>query len=134
MKQLKILNSYLIKKINKYILLLFLLNLLHLAPYPPISSTYNLRIVNRRFISHILFEKIENKLYLTIILTHGPNYHAFKSTSYRIYYLCKNIEDCLREAIKLDEFLKTGYNIGFVLDGDYVNKILYLSPEEKVIQ
>ncbi len=131
--QLKILNNYLIKKINKIYILIFIFIFFHFAPYPPISSTYDLRIVNRRFLSHILFEKIEDKLYLSIILTHGPNYHAFKSTSYRIYFLCQNVEDCLNEAIKLDEFLKTGYNIGFILDGDYIKKILYLNPDMEEI-
>lgn len=130
MKQLKTLNIYFIKKINKIIILLFILIFLNVAPYPPISSTYNLRIVNRRFISYILFEKIEHNLFLTIILTHGPNYHAFKSTSYRIYYLCENVEVCYLEAKKIDQFLQTGYNIGFVMEGDYVKKIIYLNPEE----
>ncbi|GIX41251.1 MAG: hypothetical protein KatS3mg129_0984 [Leptospiraceae bacterium] len=115
-----------IKKINKLLLFLFLIPL-YSAPYPPVSSTYQLRIVNRRFISHLVFENIQNRLFLTIILTHGPNYHAYKSNSYRLYYECFTTENCLRQAKEIDNFLKTGYNIAFVIDGDFIKKIIFLT-------
>lgn len=94
--------------------------------YPPLSSSFTLRIVNRRFISYVLFETIENKKYITIILTHGPNYWAFKSHSYRLFYECENSKNCLEEAIKIDKFLQTGYNIAFVIEGDFIKKMIFL--------
>ncbi len=126
-------NKYL-KKINNnspLILFVFILLLINFAPYPPLSSTYNLRIVNRRFVSYIVFENINNKLFLTILLTHGPNYLAFKSNLYRLYYECKDPENCLKEAKKLNSFLQTGYNIAFVIEGDFIKKIIYLEPENE---
>jgi hypothetical protein len=124
------LKIYLIKKIYKFVLL-FVTFQIFAIPYPPVSSTYQLRITNRRFISHLLFENINNQFFLTIILTHGPNYHAYKSTSYRLYYECSNPKKCLEEAIKIDEFLKTGYNIAFVINGDYIEKIIYLKEKNE---
>jgi hypothetical protein len=111
-------------------LIFFILLPLFSAPYPPISSTYQLRIVNRRFISHLVFENINNKMFLTIILTHGPYYHAYKATSYRLFYECSTANNCLKEAKKIDEFLQTGYNIAFVIEGDFIKKIIYLSIED----
>ncbi len=120
---------YLIKKIYKFIILFIAIEIFAI-PYPPISSTYHLRITNRRFISHLVFENIHNHFFLIIILTHGPNYHAYKSTSYRLYYECSNPKECLEEAKKINEFLRTGYNIAFVINGDYIQEIIYL-PEKK---
>ncbi|MCS7204279.1 MAG: hypothetical protein NZ853_01120 [Leptospiraceae bacterium] len=92
--------------------------------FPPLSSSYHLRIVNRKYVSYILFENIENVYVLTIILTHGPNYHAFKSDSYRLYYKCGDTATCLAKAKELDEILSSGYNIGFVISGDWIEKII----------
>ena len=121
---------YLIKKINKLFLLFFAFQIFAI-PYPPLSSTYQIRITNRRFISHLVFENIHNQFFLTIILTHGPNYHAYKSSSYRLYYECSNPKKCLEEAKKIDEFLQSGYNIAFVINGDYIQKIIYLTEIQK---
>ncbi len=96
--------------------------------YPPIVSTYHLRIVNRRFVSHIVFESIENKKYLTIILTHGPNYWAYKSNSYRLFYECETSKQCIDKAKQLDQFLQNGYNIAFYIKGDQIQKIIFLDP------
>lgn len=97
--------------------------------YPPLFSTYHLRIINRRFLSHIVFEVIENKKYLTLILTHGPNYWAYKSTSYRLYYECETSSKCLQESEKLDQFLQSGYNLGLYIEGDFIKKIIYLEAK-----
>ncbi|MFN3604270.1 MAG: hypothetical protein ACK4UJ_06150 [Leptonema sp. (in: bacteria)] len=97
--------------------------------YPPLSSSYNLRVVNRRFISHLLFESIENKKFITLILTHGPNYWAYKSSSYRLMYECKSSQECIKEAKKIDNFLQSGYNIALVIEGDFIRKIVYLENQ-----
>lgn len=94
-------------------------------PYPPISSDFDLRIVNRQYVSHIVFEKTEDQRLITIILTNGPIYHAWHSTSYPLHYQCN---DCLKEARKLDQHLKSGWNLGLKLNGSTIEEIVYLMP------
>ncbi len=116
-----------LKKINKfYIILSFVFSPLFSSPYPHLYSDYYIRIVNRRYISYLLFEDIESKLYITFILSHGPNYHAFKSTPYRLYFECFNKKSCLQIMKEIDNFLQTGYNLILYINGDFIKKIEFV--------
>lgn len=98
--------------------------------YPPVSSTFDLMIVNRRFVSHIAFENTDGRNYLTLIVTHGPAYHAFHATSHPLHYNC--VRHCYEEAKKLNRHLQSGWNIGLVLNGSTIEEIVYLeAPEEE---
>lgn len=87
----------------------------------------NWRITNRKYISNILYEKIEDRHFITLILVH-PRYHAYKADSHFLHYPCNNTKHCLQTMKKLDEFLYTGYNVGFELNGTMIEKIHYLKP------
>lgn len=97
-------------------------------PYPPVSSSYELRIVNRQFVSHIVFEQVEAERYLTLIMTNGPVYHAWHSTSYSLQFLCQSAKQCFAEAKHIDQHLKSGWNLGLKLNGSLIEEILYLMP------
>jgi len=90
-----------------------------------IKSSYTLRVTNRKYISHILYEYRRTRHYITLITTHGPSYHAFYSRSHALYYQCGSPKHCLYEIKKLDDYLKKGYNIGLRLHGSKVIEIIY---------
>ncbi len=98
------------------------------ASYPPVSSSFDLLIVNRRFVSHIVFENTDGQNYLTLILTHGPAYHAFHATPHPLHFPCSSPGHCYREAKKLDQHLRSGWNIGLSLSGSTIQEIVYLKP------
>ncbi|WP_143464849.1 hypothetical protein [Leptonema illini] len=101
--------------------------------YPPVSSTFDLMIVNRRFVSHIAFENTDGRNYLTLIVTHAPAYHAFHATSHPLHYDCATPRHCYEEAKKLNRHLQSGWNIGLALNGSTIEEIVYLegSLEER---
>lgn len=100
--------------------------------YPPVSSTFDLMIVNRRFVSHIAFENTDGRNYLTLIVTHGPAYHAFHATSHPLHYDCATPRHCYEEAKKLNRHLQSGWNIGLALNGSTIEEIVYLeAPQEE---
>ena len=90
-------------------------------------------IVNRRFVSHIAFENTDGRNYLTLIVTHGPAYHAFHATSHPLHYDCVSARHCYEEAKKLNRHLQSGWNIGLALNGSTIEEIVYLegSLEER---
>jgi hypothetical protein len=98
--------------------------------YPPVSSTFDLIIVNRRFVSHIAFENTDGRNYLTLILTHGPAYHAFHATSHPLHYDCVSARHCYEEAVKLDRHLQSGWNIALALNGSKIEEIIYLDGRQ----
>lgn len=97
-------------------------------PYPPVSSTYELRIVNRQFVSHVVFEQVETEHYLTFILTNGPVYQAWHSTSYPAQFRCSSAKQCLTEAKKINQHLKSGWNLGLRLNGSIIEEVIFLLP------
>lgn len=95
--------------------------------YPPVGSTFTLRVTNRRSVSHILHELRGAKHYLTLITTH-PRHWAFHARSHALYYPCGEPKLCLAEMKKLDRFLKSGYNFSLKLQGSIIKKITYHPP------
>ena len=102
-------------------------NTSYITGVQPIRSTFNLRITHRRFISHILFETKETGLTLTILMTNGPPYHAFKSKPYALSYTCENRKQCLGHARKLDAHLRSGQIVVLRIQGSKITKIDYLN-------
>jgi hypothetical protein len=90
--------------------------------YP--HSTLDFRVTNRRYVSHILYELIENTHYVTIITTH-PGVWAFHANSHALHYKCERPAHCNRILRKLDDFLQTGWNIGLHLNGSEIKEIIY---------
>lgn len=101
---------------------------LSVAPYPPLSSSRDLRVINRRFVSTIVFENTDGNNYLTLILTHGPAYWAFKSTPHALHRACPSPAACLVEARRIDTHLRSGWNLALRLDGSWIREIIYLEP------
>lgn len=99
--------------------------------YPPISSTLELIIINRRFVSHIAFENTDGRNYLTLIVTHGPAYHAFHATSYPLHYDCATPRRCYEEAKKLNRHIQAGWNIGLTVNGSTIKEIVYLEGMQR---
>ncbi len=98
------------------------------APYPPVLSEQELRITNRRFVSHILFEVIGNQNAITILLSHGPNYNAFKDVPHSIHFFCGNSTQCLQLSHRIDRHLRSGYNLGLKLQGSRITRLEFLGP------
>lgn len=100
--------------------------LLHSQPqiYPHRQSTFEYRVTNRRYISHILYENRVGKHYVTILTTHGGVW-AYHAGSHALYYPCAQITNCLRELTRLNKFLLNGWNIGLHLQGSMIHKIDY---------
>lgn len=108
---------------------LFVLNsVLAENPYPHIHSSYTERVTNRRFIRHIMFEYSESGNMITILATHGPNYHAFHSDLHPLKHPCGAPNQCMETIRELNEFLNTGYNIRLHLQGSTITAIEYLDP------
>ena len=99
------------------------------APYPPGISEFDLRITNRRFVSHILFEVIGNRNAITILLTHGPNYNAFKDVPHSIHFFCGGSTQCLQLSYRIDRHLRSGYNLGLQLQGSRITRLEFLGPQ-----
>lgn len=98
------------------------------APYPPLTSSRELRVLGRRFVSQILFENTDGRNFLTLIVSHGPAYWAFKSSPHALHLACPSPADCLAEARRLDAHLRSGWNIGLALEGSWIREIVYLHP------
>jgi len=91
-------------------------------PYPHVQSKSDYRVINRRHISHILYEKRGEKESITFLTTHPApwNFHA---DSHPLYYYCK--ENCLSEMKKIDSYLRSGHNLGLKLLGSEILAIRY---------
>ena len=102
---------------------------LRAAPYPPVLSEFDLRITNRRFVSHILFEVIGNRKAITLLLSHGPNYNAYKDVPHSIHFFCGATAQCLQLSRRIDRHLRSGYNLGLHLQGSRITRLEFLNPE-----
>ena len=119
-----------------YTAIIFLLTLIQLMPwqssqaqptesiYPHRQSQLEYRVTNRRSISHILYEARDGRNYVTLITTHGGVW-AFHASSHALHYACPSPRSCLQEMKKLDQFLKSGWNIGLHLRGSQIQRIEY---------
>ncbi|MBU42564.1 MAG: hypothetical protein CMN76_05045 [Spirochaetaceae bacterium] len=99
------------------------------APYPPGLSEFDLRITNRRFVSHIVFEVIESRNAITLILSHGPNYNAYKAVPHSVHFFCGSGTQCLQLSRRIDRHLRSGYNLGINLQGSRIRRLEFLRPE-----
>lgn len=95
--------------------------------YPRVQSHYHFRIANRKHVSHILLETIQGRNTITFLMSHPSPYH-YKSSSHPLYYTCGNAADCIKQMKKIDQFLKSGYNLGLSLQGSYIKEIRYYHP------
>lgn len=98
------------------------------SPYPPLTSSREFRVLNRRFVSQIRFENTDGQNFLTLVVTHGPAYWAFKSSPHALHLACPSPAGCLAEARRLDTHLRSGWNIGLALEGSWIREIVYLDP------
>ena len=99
------------------------------AEYPAVGSSFDYRVTNRRYVSHIVSEEIEGRLFVTIIMTH-PGVWAFHSDSHAVHYFCGAPAACLQELERLDAHLNSGWNLGLKMQGSVVTRIDYLTPGE----
>lgn len=113
----------------KYLLVfVLLLSFLDIQAAPrTVYSDFNLRITHRRFIQHIVFENIAGEEYLTVLLSHGPNYHAFKDIPHALHFKCISHSKCFFTARKIDEHLQSGQILSLRLKGSEIIKIEYLN-------
>ena len=96
---------------------------------PHVRNSMNLRIVHRRVVSHLVHEVRGNVPVVTLILTHGPNYWAFKSNSHALYAPCGAPDNCVRLMKKIDAHLRKGATLGLSLDGSFVRRIIFFGTE-----
>lgn len=120
---LLLMNSFKRKKIFLTLLMLLFLR----QGYPHVDSGLDYRITNRKYVSHIVFEKIGTGNYITFIMT-NPLYWSFHADSYYLHYPCGEIPECVSEMKHLDRFLESGYNIGLKLNGTTIREIRYFEP------
>lgn len=92
---------------------------------PHVKSSWTLRVVNRRYVSHILHERRARKNYVTLLVTHGPNYHAFHSRLHALYKHCGSYRTCFLLLRRLDRHLRAGHNLGLEVHGSQVRRILF---------
>ena len=98
------------------------------APEPHVQSGFFYRVINRKFVSHILYELKGDKHCLVLVTTHGPSYWAVHSRSHPLYYECGSPARCLREIAKVDKYLKSGENMRLKLKGSWIQEIRFLKP------
>lgn len=94
-----------------------------------VESGLEFRLTHRRYVSHILFENRAGLEYITILMAHGPNYHAFKDIPHALHYPCGNASDCLKTARKLDAHLRSGQILSLRLTGSVITEIRYLNAD-----
>ncbi len=99
--------------------------------YPHVESGIETRITNRRYVSHIVYEVRDGDEvakygphFVTILTTH-PGVWAFHATSHALHHPCGSRARCLKVLRKLDDFLRTGWNIGLRVEGSIVREIVY---------
>ncbi|MCB1323820.1 MAG: hypothetical protein H7A21_12350 [Spirochaetales bacterium] len=97
------------------------------AEYPSVGSSFDYRVTNRRYVSHVVSEQIDGRLFVTIIMTH-PGVWAFHSDSHAVHYHCGAPAACLQELERLDAHLNSGWNLGLKMQGSLVTRIDYLTP------
>ena len=88
-------------------------------------SSLSLQIVHRRYVSHIVHELKGGTGVVTLLLTHGPNYWAFKSGSHPLHAICGAPDNCVRLMKKIDAHLRSGHTLGLSLDGSFVRRIIF---------
>lgn len=96
---------------------------------PAVRSSFTFRVVHRRYVSHLLTEARGRRLFVTVILTHGPNYWAHKSRSHPLHAACPNSDACLALLKRLDHHLRTGAALGLRLGGSHIHEIIYYQPQ-----
>ncbi len=94
-------------------------------PYPHPESALDYRVTNRRYVSHIVYETKDLRHFVTVIMTH-PGVWAYRANSHALHYECNNAKSCLDLMRKLDDFLQSGWNIGFRLHGSEIKEIIFL--------
>lgn len=114
-----------------FVLLAGSLTTLPAAPYPPGISEFDLRITNRRFVSHLLFEHREGRNAITILLSHGPNYNAFHDIPHALHFFCGTAMQCLQTSDRIDTHLRSGYNLGLNLKGSRIVRLEFLHPDHR---
>ena len=100
-----------------------------LAAEPPANSTgytrRELRITNRRWISHMAYERCAPNHCVTLITTH-PGLWAWHADSHALKYVCADPGACIDLLKRLDEHLVSGENLVLVVDGSWINEIRLL--------
>lgn len=102
----------------------------HLRPgieYPRTGSTFTLRVLNRRQIRNILIESDETGAYLSILAVH-PRHWAFYAMPHALRHPCGDHRRCLNELRRLDQFLRSGWNLGLRLNGSVIEELIYYPP------
>jgi hypothetical protein len=102
--------------------------LLLLFDFAAVHSALHERITNRRYISHVLYEERSRKPSLTLVTTH-PRYWAYKADSHQLYLTCDDTIQCLEEMKKLNQHLRSGFNIKLTLNGSQIVKLQYLKSD-----
>ena len=92
--------------------------------YPHVESSFEFRITNRRYVSHIACEYDDTGSFVTIVTTH-PGVWAFHATSHAQHYRCADPAECVRTLRKLNDFLQSGWNIGLRLNGSQIQEIIF---------
>jgi hypothetical protein len=96
----------------------------------PEQSTLYYRVTNRKYISQLLFENIQNQNIITFLMTH-PRHDAFKSVPHHLYYSCGTAGQCIVEMKKIDAHLRSGENLGLALNGTLIVRIDYELPDSQ---
>ncbi len=96
--------------------------------HPHVRSSFDLVLVHRRYVSHIVHEVRGGTPVVTLILTHGPNYWAFHARSHALHAPCAASGDCLQLMKRIDSHLRAGSTLGLSLDGSFVKRILFFGP------
>lgn len=94
-------------------------------PYPHPESSLDYRVTNRRYVSHIVYETKGLRHFVTVIMTH-PGVWAYHANSHALHHECGDAQSCLGVMRKLDDFLRSGWNIGLRLHGSEIKEIIFL--------
>ena len=82
-------------------------------------ASYTYRLVNRKHISHILYESSKKEHFITLLARHRGG-HAWYAKSHALYYPCPGPRQCMQSLLKLDRFLRTGQNMELSLKGSEI--------------
>lgn len=84
-----------------------------------------LRITNRRWISHMAYERCAPNHCITLLATH-PGIWAWHSDSFPLKYICPGPVECMELIQRIDAHLTSGENLSLVVEGGFVREIILL--------
>jgi hypothetical protein len=89
-----------------------------------------LRITNRRWISHMAYERCAPNHCVTLIAVH-PGPWAWRADSHALKYVCPGPAECMNVMRRLDEHLASGENVSLIVDGSSIREIRLLNREQR---